>query len=257
MNIWTPPILVAPNTPKRSPDKKLCAIIDSMKLLLHTCCAPCSVYCIKSLRAENIEPTLYWFNPNIHPYAEYKARRDCLREYVKLINAKLVEDDAYGLDEFVCNVSDKLDRRCEAYCYPLRLRQAFKFAKEHGYDAISTTLLYSIYQKHDFIAKLMQALSSEFGVEFLYRDFREGWREGQDEARRIGLYMQKYCGCVFSEEESGFGREFGRKMNKLDVSPTNANVRKLIDESKSPDGLIRPAEVVAALANKTTATRTK
>ena len=54
-----------------------------MKLLLHTCCAPCSVYCIKSLREEGIEPTLFWYNPNIHPYSEYKARRDCLVEYAK------------------------------------------------------------------------------------------------------------------------------------------------------------------------------
>ncbi len=59
-----------------------------MKLLLHTCCAPCSVYCIKSLRKENIEPTVYWFNPNIHPYMEYKARRDTLKEYTKSIRNK-------------------------------------------------------------------------------------------------------------------------------------------------------------------------
>ena len=59
-----------------------------MKLLLHTCCAPCSVYCIKSLRKENIEPSVYWFNPNIHPYMEYKARRDTLKEYTKAIRNK-------------------------------------------------------------------------------------------------------------------------------------------------------------------------
>ena len=79
-----------------------------MKLLLHTCCAPCSVYCIKSLRAENIEPTLYWYNPNIHPYAEYKARRDCLVEYAKTKDVKLILEDAYGLDEFCSYVVDKI-----------------------------------------------------------------------------------------------------------------------------------------------------
>ena len=56
---------------------------EKMKLLLHTCCAPCSVYCIKSLREEGIEPKVYWFNPNIHPYMEYKARRDCLKPLTK------------------------------------------------------------------------------------------------------------------------------------------------------------------------------
>ena len=59
-----------------------------MKLLLHTCCAPCSVYCIKSLREEGTEPTVYWFNPNIHPYMEYKVRRDTLKEYTKSIRYK-------------------------------------------------------------------------------------------------------------------------------------------------------------------------
>ena len=213
-----------------------------MKLLLHTCCAPCSVYCIKSLRKEGIEPTLYWYNPNIHPYTEYKARRDCLREYAKLVNVELLEDDAYGLDEFVCNTYDKISTRCQEYCYPKRLRQAFEFAKSEGFDAISTTLLYSIYQKHDFIKDLMTSLSAEYSIEFVYRDFREGWQEGQDEARRIGLYMQKYCGCVFSEEESGIGREIGRKMKKAGISPTNANVRKFIEENKV-DGLINPAKL--------------
>ncbi len=226
-----------------------------MKLLLHTCCAPCSVYCIKSLRADNIEPTLYWYNPNIHPYTEYKARRDCLREYAKLINIELREDDAYGLDEFVCNVYDKLSVRCEEYCYPKRLRRAFEYAKQQGFDAISTTLLYSIYQKHDIIVQLMEAYSDEFGIEFYYRDFREGWQEGQDEARRVGLYMQKYCGCVFSEEESSVGREVGRKMKKLGISPTNANVRQLIEANKVdntlvPDKLIESLNLAAETIDK-------
>ena len=217
-----------------------------MKLLLHTCCAPCSVYCIKTLRKEGIEPTLYWYNPNIHPYAEYKARRDCLREYAKLVKVELLEDDAYGLDEFVCNVANKLTTRCEEYCYPKRLRQACEFAKANGFDAISTTLLYSIYQRHEFIGKLLAELSAEYDLEFVYRDFREGWREGQDEAREIGLYMQKYCGCVFSEEESGIGREIGRDLKKQGISPTNANVREVIEQNKV-DGLVIPDQIKASV----------
>ena len=76
-----------------------------------------------------------------------------------------------------------------------------KYAKANGYDAVTTTLLYSIYQNHDFIKEYMEKLSEEFGIEFLYRDFRVGFREGQTKARELGLYMQKYCGCVFSEED--------------------------------------------------------
>ncbi len=203
-----------------------------MKLLLHTCCAPCSVYCIKKLRSEGIEPTLYWYNPNIHPFAEYKARRNCLREYSRLVGVDLLEDDFYGLDEFVCNVYDKIATRCEEYCYPKRLGQLFECAKANGFDAVSTTLLYSIYQKHDYIKELMEFMSDKYGIDFVYYDFRKGWQEGQDEARRVGLYMQKYCGCVFSEEESMIGRELGRKMLKNGISPTNVNVRKVIEEGK-------------------------
>ena len=151
-----------------------------MKLLMHTCCAPCSVYCIDKLREEGIEPTVYWYNPNIHPYTEYKARRDCLKEYTK---------------------SKNLNARCVNYCYPVRLRKTFEYAKEHGYDTVTTTLLYSIYQKHDFIKKLMEQYSKEYGIDFLYRDFRVGFWEGHQKAHDLGLYMQKYCGCVFSEED--------------------------------------------------------
>lgn len=214
-----------------------------MKLLLHTCCAPCSVYCIKTLREEGIEPTLFWHNPNIHPYSEYKARRDCLKSYAEQKQVQLVIEDAYGLDEFICRVDpNRLGTRCEDYCYPKRFRKAFEYAKANGYDTITTTLLYSIYQKHDKIAEIMQAMAKEYGVKFLYRDFREGWREGQDEARAAGLYMQKYCGCIYSEEESGIGREIAKKLQKQDISPTNANVRKVIEEYKE-NNLINPSKL--------------
>ena len=171
-----------------------------MKLLLHTCCAPCSVYCIDSLRNEGIEPTLYWYNPNIHPYTEYKARRDCLKEYAKNVNVKAIFEDEYGLDEFCKNVSNGIKSRCIDYCYPIRMRKTFEYAKENGYDAVTTTLLYSIYQKHEYIKKLCEELSKEFKIEFLYRDFRHGFWNGHEKAKEKGLYMQKYCGCIFSEE---------------------------------------------------------
>ena len=90
-----------------------------MKLLMHTCCAPCSVYCIDSLRKEGIEPTLYWYNPNIHPYMEYKARRDCLKEYANQINVQVIFEEEYGLDEFCKEAVKDLNKRCIDYCYPV------------------------------------------------------------------------------------------------------------------------------------------
>lgn len=172
-----------------------------MKLLLHTCCAPCSVYCIESLRSENIEPNLYWYNPNIHPYIEYKTRRDTLKEYSKMINVETIFQEEYGLREFCKNVINDLQNRCSNYCYRVRLEQTAKYAKENGYDAFSTTLLVSPYQNHDELKRIGEELAKEYNLKFLYRDFRVGFREGQSKARELGLYMQKYCGCVFSEEE--------------------------------------------------------
>ena len=171
-----------------------------MKLLMHTCCAPCSVYCIDSLRNENIEPTLYWFNPNIHPYIEYKTRRDTLIEYSKMIDIKLIINEEYGLDSFCKNVVSDLPNRCTNYCYRIRLEQTIKYAKENGFDIFTTTLFVSPYQKHEEIKKICEELERKYDIEFLYRDFRVGFREGQAKARELGLYMQKYCGCIFSEE---------------------------------------------------------
>ena len=157
-----------------------------MKLLMHTCCAPCSVYCIDSLRQEGIEPTVYWYNPNIHPYMEYKARRDCLKEYAKSIDVEAIFEEDYGLDEFCKNVICDLQNRCQNYCYRVRLEKTAKYAKENGFDTISTTLLVSPYQKHEVLKMEGEEIAK---------------KDGQTKARELGLYMQKYCGCVFSEED--------------------------------------------------------
>ena len=172
-----------------------------MKLLMHACCAPCSVYCVDTLREQKIEPTIYWYNPNIHPYKEYEARRDCLIEYTNKINVNCIIEDEYGLDEFCKNVANNIDGRCSNYCYPVRLRKTFEYAKANGYDTVTTTLLYSIYQNHNYIKSLCEKYAEEFEIKFLYIDFRYGFWIGHDKAKEEGLYMQKYCGCIFSEED--------------------------------------------------------
>ena len=172
-----------------------------MKLLMHTCCAPCSVYCIDVLRAEGIEPTVYWYNPNIHPYMEYKARRDTLKEYTKSINVEAIFEEDYGLDKFCKNVVNDLENRCVNYCYKVRIEQTVKYAKENGYDAFTSTLFVSPYQKHEELKQLCEQLAKKYEIEFVYRDFRVGFREGQAKARELGMYMQRYCACIFSEKD--------------------------------------------------------
>lgn len=196
-----------------------------MKLLLHTCCAPCSVYCIDSLRKEGIEPTVYWFNPNIHPYLEYKARRDTLKQYTKDINLNSIFDEAYGLKEFCKEVINDLDNRCKNYCYPVRLEKTAKYAKENGYDTFSTTLLVSPYQKHEVIIKIAEKVAIKYDLKFLYRDFRVGFKEGQTKARELGLYMQKYCGCIFSEEMS---KSAHQKKDKEESARANRDTERRI-----------------------------
>ncbi len=172
-----------------------------MKLLMHTCCAPCSINCINVLREEGIEPTLYWYNPNIHPYIEYKNRKESLEKYSKLINIETVFEDEYGLKNFCKNVINNLENRCADYCYRVRLEQTAKYAKENGYDAITTTLFVSPYQNHEQLKNILEEIAKKYNLKPIYRDFRPGFRTGQNKARELELYMQKYCGCIFSEED--------------------------------------------------------
>ena len=171
-----------------------------MNLLLHICCAPCSVSCIKQLREEGIEPTGFWYNPNIHPFTEYRARKNCLIEYADSIDLSLVVEDEYGLRPFVQAVAGNIDGRC-AYCYAVRFEKTARYAAEHGFDAFATTLTVSPYQNHPLIFEIGQKMGERYGVEFKPYDFSPRFREGQAEARESGLYMQKFCGCIFSEED--------------------------------------------------------
>ena len=171
-----------------------------MNTLLHVCCAPCSLMSIETLRADKIEVAGLWYNPNIHPYTEYKQRRDTMRLHAENVNLKLFERDDYGLREFVRLIYPNLEQRCES-CYDIRLDYTAKFAKENGFDSFTTSLLISPYQNHELICEVAQRKADKYGIEFLYKDFRPYFREGQQKAREAGYYMQKYCGCVFSEEE--------------------------------------------------------
>ena len=171
-----------------------------MKTLLHICCAPCANQCIEVLRTDKIEVTGFWFNPNIHPFTEYKARRNCLREYADTIDLTLIEKNDYALRPFIRTVAEDIENRC-GKCYEIRLFEAARQAKDGGFDSFTSSLFISPYQNHDLMRSVAERAAAEYGVEFLYRDFRPYFRAGQDFAREHGFYMQKYCGCIFSEEE--------------------------------------------------------
>ena len=171
-----------------------------MNTLMHICCAPCANQPIDLLRREGIGVTGFWFNPNIHPYTEYQARKHTLEEYAKEIDMKLIIGGSYDLRPFIAAVAGNIDGRC-AYCYQVRMEETARYAAEHGFDSFTTSLLISPYQKHEAIRTTAQAMGEKYGVTFLDRDFRPLFQAGQEFARAHGFYMQKYCGCIFSEEE--------------------------------------------------------
>jgi len=171
-----------------------------MKTLLHICCAPCANQCIDVLRGDGMEVAGFWYNPNIHPFTEYRARRNTLREYAPTIDLPLIERDDYGLRPFVREVAADIEGRC-VKCYEMRLFETARQAKELGFDSFTSSLFISPYQNHDLMRETAERAAFEHGVKFAYRDFRPYFRAGQDRARELGFYMQKYCGCVFSEQE--------------------------------------------------------
>ena len=134
-----------------------------------------------------------------------------------MIDLDVIYNDNYGLVEFTKNVINDLNNRC-GYCYTSRLEQVVKYAKDNGYDAFSSTLFISPYQKHDMLKGICEELSKKYDIEFLYRDFRPHFYEGQAMFRETGLYMQKYCGCVFSEMDANL-----KKINKSIIDSERLN----------------------------------
>lgn len=171
-----------------------------MRLLLHICCARCAIYPEERLKSE-YEVIGYYFNPNIHPTTEYLLRGEALKEYAKDEGLRLLVGEYDPIFHLKSVISSLDSNRCEV-CYRLRLTETAKKAKELECRYFSTTLLSSPYQNHSKIREIGESVAREIGgIEFYYEDFRVGWKEAQKIADEIGIYKQKYCGCIFSEYE--------------------------------------------------------
>ncbi len=183
-----------------------------MEVLLHVCCAPCTIYPLSQLRIAGHNVSGYFFNPNIHPYREFKKRFSSLVSYSQSINLPVTLLKDYGLQEFLHEVVFHEKERC-SICYDMRLSKTVEYAKEKGFDAFTTTLLYSRYQKHNLIKEKCEKLSKIFSIPFLYNDYRQGWQEGIDSSISLKLYRQPYCGCIFSEQER-YDTKLKKKLRK-------------------------------------------
>jgi hypothetical protein len=142
----------------------------------------------------------YFYNPNIHPFTEFRKRLDTLESFARISQLPLTIDTEYNLESFLRGALDKGKDRC-LFCYRARLEKAFQKAADDRRDAVTTTLLYSKYQRHDNIKEIGEEMADTFRIRFLYRDFREGWKEGVVESKKAGMYRQQYCGCIFSERD--------------------------------------------------------
>ncbi|OGC04816.1 hypothetical protein A2276_02495 [candidate division WOR-1 bacterium RIFOXYA12_FULL_43_27] len=159
-----------------------------MKILLHTCCAPCLTWFVDS----KIDLVSYFYNPNLYPEAEFVKRYFTLKNYASAEKVPLVFD----FDKSKTVAGDCSD------CYEKRLRKTAEYAKKNGFESFTTTLLISPYQNHELIRKIGAEAGEEAGVKFFYRDFRDGYKRGRELSRQFQLYRQKYCGCEVSHDST-------------------------------------------------------
>ena len=172
---------------------------------MHTCCAPCATYPVKTLRAEGLDVMGFFYRYNIHPYTECLKRQGALQSYADQIDLRVIFQEGYDLEGFIQNVVYREKDRCN-YCYHDRLRSTALLAKRGKFDYFSSTLLYSKFQKHDVIKSMGDSIGKSVGIPFLYEDFRTGWKEGIAASKNLGLYRQQYCGCLYSEKERFYGK---------------------------------------------------
>ncbi len=171
-----------------------------MRLLLHICCGPCAVYPLQQLRLQGHEVAGFFYNPNIHPYQEFRRRVEAVKQLGNHSGCFMEIDENYGLTDFLQRVVFHEQERCPR-CYDMRLLRTVQTAVANKIEAFSTTLLYSRYQNHQLLVSKCERLAEEYGVTFHYEDFRSGWQQGIDASIQMGLYRQPYCGCIYSEQE--------------------------------------------------------
>jgi hypothetical protein len=156
---------------------------------------------VPALRVLVPQLTGFFFNPNIQPEDEHARRLDALERFSPALGLDLVIAPGPGPGADAGSAAaGRGDDRCRR-CYELRLRATALEARRGGFDAFSTTLLYSIHQKHELVRAVAKEVALTEGVPFFYRDLREGWSEGGRSYRESGLYRQRYCGCLPSKSE--------------------------------------------------------
>ncbi len=175
-----------------------------MEVLLHICCAPCAIEVIRELKDTGFDKiTGLSYNPNIHPLDEFKRREDCLKGYIPQEHPEIkVYYIDYNPRDYFNSIAGEIEapQRCFS-CWKLRLERTARFARENNISAFTSTLLVSPYQSQEKLKEIGVDAALKYGVEFIYRNFRKFYSQGNKKSKELGLYRQNYCGCLFSELE--------------------------------------------------------
>jgi len=177
------------------------------RLLLHSCCAPCSSYVLTYL-TKYFDITVIYYNPNIEPIEEYEKRKQeeirFIEEMDKVHSVDLIDCD-WEHDKFI-DMSRGLEKEPERgkrcyKCYELRLRKTCEVAKEHNYDYFASTLTLSPYKNSDWVNEIGYNLEKEFNIKYLCSDFKknDGYKKSIELSKEYNLYRQNYCGCIYSK----------------------------------------------------------
>ena len=170
------------------------------KALIHVCCAHCAAYTVEHWRQQEYEASAFWYNPNIHPYAEHQRRLESMKVFAEKTNLPLIVDDSYDFIKYFRRTAGREAQRCRE-CFNLRLSETAATAREQGFNAFTTTLLISPHQQHEILRETGSQISSEQGIEFLYTDLRQRYSDSRHITKPMDLYRQQYCGCLYSEWE--------------------------------------------------------
>ena len=174
------------------------------KILLNVCCAPDATHTINALVEAGYQPVTFFYNPNIHPDGEYRARFSDMERLAKEAGCENIQDVAYDADEWhsLCDPhKDEPERgkRCEV-CFQMRLEKTAQKAKELGLEIFATTLTISPHKDAKLINRLGNGAAAKYRVKYYESDFKkkDGFKKSIELSKKHGLYRQDYCGCVYS-----------------------------------------------------------
>ena len=175
---------------------------EKRAIVVHICCAPCLATPLPKIR-EGFQTVGFFYNPNIQPFQEYRKRLETVRDFSQDEGLPVIYKDDYDPERFmkgVVGAGMEYRTRC-AYCYEDRLETTAKVAKELGFTIFTTSLLSSPHQIHEKVHEIGEKVAEKYGLEFLYYDERSSYKAGVDSVRQRELYVQNYCGCLFSERD--------------------------------------------------------